>query len=218
MRAALAARGAKWEDLPMPFAGQDNSEIAKVLIKEFGFKKADLDGIDPQAATEWVESVRNVYAKYPELNGYVDEIGMGASGDTIAQWWHRGKRIELNQKLYMDLTKRESVYQRAVKDKYRPAGTTYKANASHELGHAMADMILDRIGKTTKWFKTETLRMAGSKPDKVGNLVSRYAETTTAEFFAECFAELIESKRPRKVARIFGIILTEALKEMRGER
>ena len=51
------------------------------------------------------------------------------------------------------------------------------------------------------------------KVKDIGDEVSEYAKKSNAEWFAECFAEYMDSPNPRKMAKTFGKMLEEAMRE-----
>ena len=66
-------------------------------------------------------------------------------------------------------------------------------------------------GILAKDIKSEVLNRAGLKAKDVPQKLSEYAKKDVYEFFAEAFAEYLDSPRPRKLARIFGEYINEIL-------
>ena len=84
--------------------------------------------------------------------------------------------------------------------------------------------VLDRLGwfdevtkiKDNMYLKGSTYREISDEIEKqrksfIKKHVSEYASYNANEFFAECFAEYLMSKKPRKAAQIFGEIIDDGL-------
>ena len=59
--------------------------------------------------------------------------------------------------------------------------------------------------------KNEVLKRGKYKNSDIEKMLSKGALENTNEFFAQAFSEYIDSNKPRKLAKIFGIYLFELL-------
>ena len=113
-------------------------------------------------------------------------------------------------------------YERDLKAGFHPANTTYSAILTHEVGHAIDDYLTNTLhaagmsGWKPKWvsaaLRPKVMRACGLKISDIEKSVSGYATQNHFEWFAECFAEYMESPNPRPVAQKFGEMLEELLK------
>lgn len=109
-----------------------------------------------------------------------------------------------------------------MKAGFHPANTTYSAILTHEVGHAIDDYLTNTLhaagmsGWKPKWvsaaLRPKVMRACGLKISDIEKSVSGYATQNHFEWFAECFAEYMESPNPRPVAQKFGEMLEELLK------
>lgn len=186
-----------------------------------------LAGCDLQCAKEIYKTHEQLFNKYPQLKGKLNSITTQVLPEKIyAQcsvgFGHGG--IAINKKAYGSLVKLKKHYDNDVSIGYHPSGTSWESIVTHELGHAIDDYL------------TNTLKLAGEmrgKPRYVSSVlrpkvmskcklsvsyqdiklsVSEYAAENPKEWFAECFAEYMDSKNPRVVASEFGKQLDEMMK------
>ena len=130
--------------------------------------------------------------------------------------------IAINEKHYSNHEKLIESYERDLKAGFHPANTTYSAILTHEVGHAIDDYLTNTLhaagmsGWKPKWvsaaLRPKVMRACGLKISDIEKSVSGYATQNHFEWFAECFAEYMESPNPRPVAQKFGEMLEELLK------
>ena len=97
-----------------------------------------------------------------------------------------------------NMKKSKVLYDLGVLNKYHPQGTHHDSIITHEIGHAM-DFILDLRHDE----EIRALYKSGDPTDTV----SKYARTNIKEFISECFAEYINSEKPREMATKVGKII-----------
>lgn len=195
-----------------------------------GNEKVDLTGVDLESAKSIFKTHERLFEKYPQLKGKFNAVGATYSDNRVeAQCFygfgHGG--ITVNTKYYGDSARYAQIYTKEVECAWSPKGTTWESALMHELGHAIDDYL------------TYTLQLGGElrgKPRPVSSVlrpkvmskcglavsdeniklsVSEYAAENPKEWFAECFAEFMDSDTPREVAKEFGRQLEELLKEVK---
>ena len=182
------------------------------------FKTAcDLTGVDLEVAKGIEESYDRIMTKFPQLKGKFDSLGIKEKGaSTYASCYLYNGNINVNPSYYSKFLKISESYDADVKIGWHPPGTDWKSIITHEIGHAV-DGVLSKNGHGTMSgfniknssyeMRKQVLKELKLVKNDIGKEVSRYGSKNDAEFFAECFAEYIDSKTPRRVASKFGEIL-----------
>lgn len=186
---------------------------------------SSLKGCDFEAAKEVYSAYERIYTKYPQLKEKLNGISCSALPyHTYAQCTvgigHGG--IAINQKHFSNHAKLIESYERDLKAGFHTANTTYRSIVTHEVGHAIDDYLTNTLhaagmsGWKPKWvsatLRPKVMRACGLKISDIEKNVSGYATQNHLEWFAECFAEYVESPNPRPVAQKFGEMLEELLK------
>lgn len=195
-----------------------------------GNEKVDLTGVDLESAKSIFKTHERLFEKYPQLKGKFNAVDAtyldnGVEAQCFYGFGHGG--ISVNTKYYGDAARYARIYTKEVECAWSPKGTTWESALMHELGHAIDDYL------------TYTLQLGGElrgKPRPVSSVlrpkvmskcgltvndeniklsVSEYAAENPKEWFAECFAEFMDSAAPREVAKEFGRQLEELLKEVK---
>ena len=195
-----------------------------------GNEKIDLTGIDLESSKAIFNTHEKLFNRFPQLKGKLNSIcsaklESGVYAQCSYGFGHGG--ISVNTQYFSNFVKLEKIYMEDVKDGFHPENTTYSSIVMHELGHAIDDYL------------TYTLQLGGElrgKPRSVSSVlrpkvmskcglpvshenikisVSRYAAENPKEWFAECFAEFMDSDMPREVAKEFGRQLEEILREVK---
>jgi SPP1 gp7 family putative phage head morphogenesis protein len=198
-------------------------DIADNITKVAGLKNpADLLGVDLEVAKGIEESYVKVMNKFPQLKGEFHSLGVNEQrSSTYASCYVYSGRINVNPKYFGDLQKIEKSFTGDVGSGFHPKGTDWKSIVTHELGHAV-DGFLSRNGhgelsgytmKSSSYkMRKQVLKELKLAKKDISSEVSRYGSKDDDEFFAECFAEYMESNEPRRVAKKFGEILEEWMK------
>ena len=132
------------------------------------------------------------------------QIGIGINSDLFSQWDIKNTSQKLTQR---------------VESTWFPAGTgTVKAIIDHEIGHWIDHKYnISKDSRIRKLFRAyhersedyytlpNGIRVYGSQ--KMGAVLSRYANTNAKEFLAEAWAEYRNNPRPRPVAKEVGDIV-----------
>ena len=132
------------------------------------------------------------------------QIGIGINSDLFSQWDIKNTSQKLKQ---------------GVASTWFPAGTgTVKAIIDHEIGHWIDHKYnISKDSRIRKLFRAyhersedyytlpNGMRVYGSQ--KMGAVLSRYANTNAKEFLAEAWAEYRNNPRPRPVAKEVGDIV-----------
>jgi SPP1 gp7 family putative phage head morphogenesis protein len=205
--------------------GTTLEEIQNNITSIAGFKKttANLNGVELEVAQGIEESYSNIMNRYPQLKGEFYGLGVNEKGaNTYASCYVYNGSINVNPSFYGKLSKITESYDADVKLNWHPQGTDWKSIITHEIGHAV-DGYLTRNGHgevTTSYnvknastkMRKQVLKELKLAKNDISAHVSRYASKNDAEFFAECFAEYIDSDEPRLMAKKFGEILEEWMK------
>lgn len=185
-----------------------------------------LPGNDVNIAKGIYNALDNLYTKYPQLIGKLNSItskpldpgtyaqchvGLGAGG------------VDINTNLFTSLDKVTRSYERDLQANFHPANTDWKSIITHEFGHAVDDYLTNNLhlfDTQQTWkhkyasaaMRPKVMRACGLKVSDVATAVSGYASKNHFEWFAECFAEYLDSENPRQVAAEFGKQLEEIMK------
>lgn len=98
-----------------------------------------------------------------------------------------------------NMKKSAQFYDLQVQHGFNPKGTTHSAIVTHEMGHALDNML--------KLHEDEEIRNLYRTTQDIDKEVSKYARTSVKEFIAECFAEYMHSPEPRPLCVKVGKII-----------
>ena len=185
----------------------------------------NLDGVDLECAKSIYNTHEKLFEKYPQLKGKLNSINSAKlDGSTYAQC-HYGLGaggISVNTSYFGNAQKFAKSYERDLASNFHPQGTTWESVVTHELGHAIDDYLTHTLHlagfngwkpKTVSgMLRPKVMKTAGFKVSDTYYQVSGYATKDAQEWFAECFAEYMDSDNPRVVAKTFGEMLEEILK------
>jgi hypothetical protein len=125
--------------------------IGVELSKEMQNKLNIVNGVSlPTMSDEWgneiQETIKNVYSKYPELDGIVTKIDektfTGKDKDAFAQMTVGNGELSFNNRYFiMTVENLEEMWQKNLEANYHPQGTTWHAIVEHEIGHAVEGFI-----------------------------------------------------------------------------
>lgn len=188
-----------------------------------------LAGCDFEVAKGIYESLDNMFTKYPELIGQLNSLGTGnLKGSTYAQcsmgFGHGG--VTINRKWFSELKKIAESYTRDVAAGFHPVGTDWKSIVTHEFGHALDDLLSKTYlaaGTKNAWgvpkqvsaeLRPKVMKACGLKVSDTRKAVSEYATKDAYEWFAEAFAEGMDSATPRPVATELMKQVTEIIRRV----
>ena len=103
-------------------------------------------------------------------------------------------------------------YELDVKDGFHPLGTTYKSILTHELGHALSNLLNLKVNAGNEILNyMKELHINGIIIEKE---LSKYAVNSFDDFISEAFCEYIDSPHPRKIACNIGKIIDNLYKKI----
>lgn len=213
------------------------AEVEKYMREQGWFRvgmtdenqRVSLSGCDLEAAQEVALAYENVFNRYPAMKGRFDAIVCKQlTPGTYAQCYTRGGgKIEINSRYFRDHQLLESHYANDVSGGFHPANTDWRSIVVHEIGHAV-DGTLTNMGlagpksrfaydvkDVSAEMRPKVMRACGLKVSDTYKEVSGYATNNNREWFAECFAELLYSPSPRRVAVEMGKQLDEFMKKVK---
>lgn len=152
--------------------------------------------------TEVDETLQTFKDMNDEYGYVVDDLQLATltGADNVALAYYDGSNIAFNQ-AYFDKAKMESVYADTVKAGYHPSQgnkTALQAVASHEIGHALTDKVIAKMGsKLGKQDGAEAILKEAQKQvgrrgklAKMASQISGYAKESARECIAEAFADV----------------------------
>lgn len=185
-----------------------------------------LKGLDLECAKSIYKTHEKLFDKFPQLKGKLNSVGsMKLGGMTYAQCsfglGHGG--VTVNTQYFSNAEKLAKSYANDLQSGFHPKGTDFNSIVMHELGHAVDDYLTytEMIsGVLNGWkpkivsadLRPKVMKACGLKISDIREEVSGYATKDPQEWFAECFAEYMDSDAPRPVAAKFGEMLEELLK------
>lgn len=188
-----------------------------------------LSGCDLETAQEVALAYERVFDRYPAMKGRIDAVVCKRlDGGTYAQCYTRsGGKVEINSQYFNDHTKLAASYARDVRGGFHPVNTDWRSIVVHEIGHAV-DGTLTNMGlagaksrysydykDVSAELRPKVMKACGLKVADTFNEVSGYATKNNREWFAEAFAELLDSPSPRRVAVELGKQLDEFMKKVK---
>ncbi len=201
-------------------SASDIAGAEKYARDVLGLKTVDYSGMDVELANAVNRRVGEVYAKYPELKTQLTEISTrNLSGNRMAE--AGAKHINLNRNTF-------SSVDRLNMGHGQPFHSTADglSTITHELGHVMDNYLASKghyglpekfMGRTmagpfhSSVIRKETLKTTGTRVRDIPNGLSQYATRDAQEFFAEAFAEYVDSPTPRPIASAVGKYLDNLL-------
>ena len=186
-----------------------------------------LAGCDFEVAKGIYESLDNMFTKYHELIGQLNSLGTGNLKVSTYAQCHMGLGhggVTINRKWFSELKKIAESYTRDVAAGFHPVGTDWKSIVTHEFGHALDDLLSKTYlaaGTKNAWgvpkqvsaeLRPKVMKACGLKVSDTRKAVSEYATKDAYEWFAEAFAEGMDSATPRPVATELMKRLTEIIK------
>ncbi len=196
-------------------------EVQELMKSEGWFKRGfnervDLSGVDTESAKSIHDSYSKVFAKYPQLKGAFENVESATlEKDVYAQSYLSKGRVQVNKRFYENYKILCKSYESDVKSNWHPAGTSADSIVIHEIGHNVNGYLWRTHGEgIEEKIISEAFKKIGQKwtDDNVEKYLSKYARKGgVQEFFAEAFAEYIDSKTPRPLAKAFGEIIEKLM-------
>lgn len=185
-------------------------------------KYLSLEGIDAKSAKMTYEAYENVFNKYPKIKGIFPSIKTKLLNEKVfakTDITFGGKQVYLNRLFFKDNKVLEDLYEKTVQINFHPKGTTAIANIYHEIAHCIDSLLTERMtSKQRKKYLTfsafaqsKIFRMTKLSLDDILENVSSYATRKPEEWFAECFAEFMNSNSPREMSRTLELFLRSYL-------
>ncbi|WP_238884502.1 hypothetical protein [Clostridium sp. YIM B02551] len=222
----------------VPKNGYNNSKEAKeYLMNNLGFEKVSFSGLKDDLGVMITRKIENVFNNFPELRGFINEIKVTSTKTAYASASLSYNRIEkemhatlnISKVLMGDMETVNKYYLRDLKAKFHPKGTDAESIITHELGHFIEFILNIKLGKgsiedginnirnstISRELREETLNLCKIGLSDIDKNLSIYARENSAEFMAEAFAEAMDSKRPRKIAKIFMKLLRTRMEELK---
>ena len=152
-----------------------------------------------QEVDEVLQTFKDINDEYGYIINDIEVATISAKGaDTMA--YYDGSNIAIND-MYFNKGVMEYVYGRTVQDGFHPPQgnkTALQAVASHELGHALTDKVIAKMGSKfgkkdgAEAILKEAQKQAGHK-GKLADMASKisgYAKESARECIAEAFADV----------------------------
>lgn len=164
------------------------------------------------------DNYKKVYDKFPQLakQGYGKLAKENIKSSTYANNLSIVNSVTLNSSWYDDLPKLEKSYADDVSSEWHPQGTNYNSIITHELGHGLLGYIQSNLGVSGKAIRSKVLKKLGLHIKDINTHLSRYPNNSrdpVHEFFAEAFAEYMDSPNPRPLAVEFGKEIERILRD-----
>lgn len=146
-------------------------------------------------AKTWAKKIGSCRNCYAYSHGAAKDMGL--SGICFNTSW-KGEKIDNSLKS-------------DVKAKWHPVGCdTLKSVFDHELGHEIDRLLSLKSNSDFQKLHAEELKKG---KDSIGNNLSRYATTNTAEFIAEAWSEYLNTEKPRPIAAAVGMMVKKLYAE-----
>lgn len=206
---------------------KDLQELSNFLYDNYDIvvKQDTLQGVEFESVKMAAEGITFMMDEFPEAAANFHELKGGITSDrTLAAASFRGV-ISINNDKFATKDKINDIYERNVKTKYHPEGSTANQITVHEAGHILERALIDKhindpmggiwdgVAKAQAWDKStcaskvisEAARNAkktpGGKGKTINSLisdVSGYASKNRSEALAECVADYVANKGKAK--------------------
>lgn len=180
---------------------------------------SDISSCSEELQKHIYDKYKKVYDKYPQLNksGYGSLKIKDLRSSTYAENLSIVNSVTLNSSWYNSLDKLKKSYAEDVEKNWHPQGTDYNSVITHELGHGLLGYIQSNLGVSGKAIRAKVLKKQGLRIKDIDNHLSRYPNNSKSpihEFFAEAFAEYVDSPNPRPLAVEFGKEIERILRDL----
>ncbi len=190
-------------------------EVADVLRKKayFSTDKVNMEGVSLDGAQTVATALERCFSEYPEMAGKIKGITISKRNTGGASYNNVTHMLEIGQDFFGgSIDEMRETYAKMVRSGYAPQGCDYRGILVHEFGHAIDQQISGKNALASGTYYGEFLHdVAGFKSsmskgvsEYVREHVSRYADVSPIECFAECFNEYVCSSKPREMASWYG--------------
>ena len=190
-------------------------EVADMLRKKayFSTNKIKLEGLSLDGAQTVATALDRCFSEYPEMTGKIKGITISKRNAEGASFNNRTGMLEIGSGFFSgSIDEMRETYAKMVRSGYAPQGCDYRGILVHEFGHAIDKQISGNNALASGMYYGDFLKdVAGFKSsmskgvsDYVKENVSRYADVSPIECFAECFNEYVCSSKPREMASWYG--------------
>lgn len=183
--------------------------------------KCELTDIPFTIARQVAGTYFRVFMDFPFLGGRIEGVGVYVGSSTTFAHCHMeddnnafgGGAVHLNICHFQNAKKLDKAYRDTLlgtdQKGFHPENTDYKAIITHELGHVV-DGYLTGMGlcgkkangernRVSAYLRKKSLKHLNMSAEDINSEVSGYARSAAFEWFAECFAEYMNSRTPRNM-------------------
>lgn len=203
----------------------------KELENKYNVNKIRINGIDSKTIGDILNNMQKVYEDFPQIEGKIKKLqsiqhpngGMSIEPDLKDNRYI----MQINKKFFKDGKIAQVRYEKDLKERFHPKGTTYKDMGIHELGHSVTFEIIKNKYKNkndiaTDWNKDITAKQIVNQAftnlgvnDKLTktvlrNNISAYARRKYSETIGEAFADYYANREKSN------ILSKEIIKVMKG--
>ena len=197
------------------FKARTPQEVANVLRKKayFSTDKVNMEGLSLDGAQTVATALDRCFSEYPEMTGKIKGITISKRNSGGASFNNVTGMLEIGQDFFGgSIDEMRKAYAKMVRSGYAPQGCDYRGILVHEFGHAIDQRLSGKNALASGTYYGDFLRdVAGFKSsmskgvsDYIREHVSRYADVSPIECFAECFNEYVCSSKPREMASWYG--------------
>lgn len=205
-----------WAPYSEPYLkAQTPTDVADELRKKayFATDKINMEGVSLDGAKTIATALDRCFSEYPEMAGKIKGITISKRNQDGASYNNVTHMLEIGPDFFSgSIEEMRERYAKMVKSGYAPKGSDYRGIIVHEFGHAIDQQISGSNALASGMYYGDFLEdaagfksiMSKGVSDYVKENISRYAEVSPIECFAECFNEYICSPKPRKMATWYG--------------
>lgn len=211
-------------------------EAQKRLYEITGSDVTLNEGTSLEAANAVLKKYQKITDKFPQFKGEFGRILDPPKNFGGREYAHAGEgrhpSLSINPRMFGEDMRVKLLYEKDVKTGFHPRRTSWESVFTHEIGHQISTMAsikkyYDPSSGIPLWLqerelekkfcqevKRRTLKKAGLRAGNVREVLSDYASENSQEFFAEAFAEYMDSPNPRPISKAFGEVIEEMLNEV----
>lgn len=204
--------------------------VGEQMDKQGWFAKgeANLEGLNSDTQQVIYEKHKKVFEKFPQIKGQFEAPKVGSVRNGQAQYFGgTGKgQVTLDKDTFTNIERYANNFLENVENGHFPKGLEWGSAVTHELGHAIDDYLTMEKhaggfnmktlvpNDASQVLRTEVLKELKLGQIDIGGELSNYATKSHREFFAEAFAEYMDSTSPRPVAQLLGEKLEKLMEKV----